>query len=317
MREIIKSYNLDANETAFFARELESLKSRSYDIEYPELKATRVIPVSTDAGPGAESITYQQFDSFGMAKIIANYADDLPRADIRGKEFTSPIKSIAVSYGYNFQEIRSAQLVGRPLQQRIANAARLSVEQKINQIAFFGDEETGLKGLLNHENVTRVAVAQGAANGNPTEWVSKTPSEILKDLNNLANGIVDRTNGVETPNTILMPIDQYTHITSTARSDNSDTTILQYFLTNNPYITTVDTLIELKGGGEGAGAVDAGSDAMIAYNNSPDKLTLEIPQPFEQFGVQERELEFIVPTHARIGGVIIYYPLSIAIGEGI
>ncbi len=55
----IVTVNLDSAETAFFARELEYIKSKSYDIEFPPLKAIKLIPVSTEAGPGAESITYQ------------------------------------------------------------------------------------------------------------------------------------------------------------------------------------------------------------------------------------------------------------------
>ena len=58
-------------------------------------------------------------------------------------------------------------------------------------------------------------------------------------------------------------------------------------------------------------------EIMIAYRRDPDAFTLEIPQMFEQLPVQERGLEFVVPCHSRIGGVIIYYPLSMAIGEGI
>jgi hypothetical protein len=56
---------------------------------------------------------------------------------------------------------------------------------------------------------------------------------------------------------------------------------------------------------------------MIVYRKDPDVLTLEIPQPFEQFPAQERNLEFVVPAHSRIGGVIVYYPLAIDITEGI
>jgi hypothetical protein len=275
-----------------------------------------MIPVSTNAGAGAESITYQQFDQLGIAKIIANYADDLPRADIKGKEFTSPIRSLGASYGYAIQEIRAAQFAGRNLEQRKANAARRAVEQKINNIGWFGDANSNLLGLINHPNITRVAAPNNLA-ATSTLWVNKSPDEILKDLNSLANGIVDLTNGVEMPNTIMMPIDQYTLIHSTARSANSDTTIAQYFLMNNPFINRIEWVNELKAAGVGVSPIVAGADIMIAYDNSPDKLTLEIPQPFEQFPAQERGLEFVIPVHARIGGVIVYYPLSIAVMEGI
>lgn len=320
MTEKIQSVNLDANETMFFARELEFIKAKTYDVQYPELKATTLIPVSNEAGPGAESITYQQFDQLGIAKIIANYADDLPRADVKGREFTSPIRSVGASYGYSVQEIRAAQFAGRNLQQRKANAARKAIDQKINNIGFYGDEEYGLKGLLNHPNITRVSVDNdGEDNGNPsTKWEHKTADEILRDMNNLVNGIVDLTNGVESPNTLVLPIKQYTQISSTARSTNSDTTILQYFLLNNPFITSVEWTNEFKGAGLGIeGEIAAGNDIMLAYDRNPDKLSLEIPQDFEQFPAQERGLEFVISVHARIAGILVYYPLSLAIAEGI
>jgi hypothetical protein len=39
--------------------------------------------------------------------------------------------------------------------------------------------------------------------------------------------------------------------------------------------------------------------------------------PFEQLPVQEQGLEFQVPCHSRVGGTIVYYPLSMAIMEGL
>jgi hypothetical protein len=316
MTEEIKSINLDANQTAFFARELESIKARTYDVVYPELKATTLIPVSTEAGPGAESITYQQFDQLGLAKVIANYADDLPRADVKGKEFNSPIRSLGASYGYSVQEIRAAQFVGRSLEQRKANATRRAIEQKVNKIAWYGDSESGLTGLIDNPNITRVAV-ENDGTASSTLWEDKTPDQILRDMNDLVTGIVDVTKGVEMPNTLIMPIKQYRQISNTRLASGTDTTILEFFLQNSPFITTVEWVNELKGAGLGEGSVAAGGDVMIAYDRNPDKLTLEIPQPYEQFPAQERGLEFVVPAHARVAGVIIYYPLSVAVGEGI
>ena len=66
--------NLDDAQTIFFQRELESVKSRSYDVLKAPLRAFSLIPVASEAGEGAESIVYQQYDMTGIAKIIANYA---------------------------------------------------------------------------------------------------------------------------------------------------------------------------------------------------------------------------------------------------
>ena len=108
---------------------------------------------------------------------------------------------------------------------------------------------------------------------------------------------------------MLIPINEYTLIASTTRSSTSDTTILQYFLTNNPFIKSVEWLEEAKTAGAGA------TPRIVVYKRDPDYLTLEIPQDFEQFPPQEKGLAFKVPVHQRIGGVLIYYPLSMAYAD--
>jgi len=56
---------------------------------------------------------------------------------------------------------------------------------------------------------------------------------------------------------------------------------------------------------------------MIAYDNSADKLAMQIPLPFTQYAPQERNLEFVIPCEARFGGVSVYFPMSMIKGEGI
>ena len=123
LRAIEATGRFDANESVFFARQLEYVKAKTYDIKRAPLNAMRLFPVSTETPEGATTITYRQYDGVGMAKIVANYANDLPRADVTGKEFTSPIRSIADAYGYNTQEIRSAMFAGVPLNAKKATQA--------------------------------------------------------------------------------------------------------------------------------------------------------------------------------------------------
>ena len=141
IRAIQSTGRLDANEGVFFARQLEFIKSQSYDVKRAKLSAMEVFPVSTATPEGATTITYRQYDQVGMAKIIANYADDLPRADVSGKEFTSPIRGIGVSYGYNMQEIRSAMYAGTSLSERKMRSAQRAHEEKINQFELEKIEE--------------------------------------------------------------------------------------------------------------------------------------------------------------------------------
>lgn len=314
---IRQNSNLDAGETLFFTRELESIKAKTYDVKRANLNAFNLIPVDSTVGAGAESIVYQQYDMTGIAKVIANYADDLPRADVKGKEFVAKIKSVGNSYGYSLQEIRAAQFAGKPLQQRKADAAMRAQLEKWNHIAFYGEAENGLPGWLTNANIPSAAAPNDGASS-ATTFASKTPTQILRDLNDLVNGIVTLTKGAEQPDTLVLPIEQYTLIATTVFGTASDTTILEMFLKNSPYITSVEKAHELSAASlAAAGITDFTGDIAIAYNRSPDAFTFEMPQYFEQFQAEQRGLEFVVPCHSRVAGVLVYYPLSQSILEGI
>lgn len=302
--------HFDANESMFLQRQLDYIKQETYDIKYAELKARKLIPVSSEADPGAENIFYRQYDQSGIAKIIANYGDDLPNADVKGSEYSAAVKTIGAAYQYNIQEMRAAIYGNVPLEQRRANAARRAIAQKENKIAFFGDSQTGLVGLFTAPNVTSVTIP-ATGTGSSTQWVNKTPDQILYDLNLVANTVVSVSLGVENPDTILLPLAQYNYIASTARSQYSDKTILNYFLENNPYIKQVEWVNELATAGVSS------ASRMYAYRRSPEVLTLEIPSDFEQLEMQHRNLVYTVPCIERCAGVLVYYPLAIAYGDGI
>ena len=129
-------------------------------------------------------------------------------------------------------------------------------------------------------------------------------------MNNAVSSIVDSTNGVEIPDTILLPIDQYNYIAATLLPDSGGFTILSFFLKNNPYIKTIKPVHELKG-------ADDGDDVMLIYRNSADALTLKLPLPFNQLAPQNKNLEFVVPCESSTAGIIVYYPLSVCLASGI
>lgn len=301
--------NLDADESIYFSNELEHVKAKTYDVVYPELKARMVIPVSFEAHPGAETISYQQFDAVGVAKIIANYATDLPRVDLLGKKFTANVRSLGDSYGYSVQDIRAARMAGKSLETRKANAAKRAIMALEDLIAAQGDSDHGLVGFVNHPNITDVAIPADGT-GSSALWSAKTPDLILRDVNLLVSEVHDATQGAESPNTLILPHKQYTDI-KTRRLTDTSMTIHDFLLNSSEYITEIMPWHRLKAAGAGS------TDQMMVYDKNPDKITMEVPQDFEQFPVQERGLEYVVPCHARFGGVILYYPLSCAKGDGI
>lgn len=303
---------LDEEGAIFFSRELEYLKARSYDVQYPDLKARMLFPVTNAAGPGAEFITYTTYDQAGMSKFIGPNAKDIPRADISGKETIVPVQTHAISAGWTTKEIRAAIRTGKPIQSRKMNAALRATEQTVNITAFEGNDELGLPGLFNNANIPRTNAPNGA--GGTPEWITKTPAEILLDLNSTVNDINTDTLLAEAPNTVLLPPEQHAYIATTARSENSDTTILQYFVQNNIHIASVDDVIPCN---EVVGAGTAGEDVMVAYDRNPMKAELEIPMELTYLPEQRQGLEIVLIGEASFAGLNVYYPLAFNILEGI
>lgn len=289
---------LDATGVAFFARQLEHIKAKSYDVVYQDLIAREVFPVSNEAPEGADTITYRTYDMIGMAKIIVAYASDLPRADISGKETTIPVRAIGSSFAYNRDEILKAQLTGLPLDQRRANAVQRAWEERVDDIAWNGDAVSGLPGFFSNPNIP--VTNSGTANG----WIAEpTADNIIRDVNILMGTVRETTRLKEAPHDLLVPVAEYNYINGTPRTPNSDTTIMQFMLKNIEGLTSIRPINELSVGLGGA-------RSCYLYTKDPDKLQLEIVKELEFLPPQERGLELIVPAWGKVAGVNIYYPLS-------
>jgi hypothetical protein len=305
----VANQRTDASDTIWFERELEHIRARTYDVKRIPLRAREVFPMDFEVNEGAEIVTYRQYDMVGTAKVIAKYANDLPRVDITGKEFSSRVKGLGDAYGYSVQDIRAARMAGKPLEQRRADAARRAIAELENRVAFFGDNTNGILGFLGNPYIPRLASPVGAATTTP--WSTKTAAEMLEDLNTLGNYASDLTNGVETADTLLIPVAQYNLIHSTYIDTFHQKTVARAFLDASPYIKSIMPISELKGAAHGS------KDMAVAYRKDPNALQMVIPMEFLQHAAQQRGLEWEIACEERFGGVVVYYPLSVVFMEGI
>lgn len=305
------AYNLDANESAFFKKELEMVKSGTYDTKYKPNKILTIIPISNEASPAVAEITWRSFSRVGVAKMVSDYATDFPRVDIYGVEYSVKPKGIGSAYGYSIEEIRRAQMAGLSLETRRASAARRAIEDKMATIALTGDTATNLRGFISSTDImTEYTVASGGTGGTKT-WSTKTSELILADMHGIVHGVVNSTNGIETPDTLLLPLEQYNLISTKRLGDGSDETVMSYFLKTNQYIKRIEWLNELTDAG------GAGEDRMIAFVNDPEHLTLEIPLMFEQYEADKKGMSYEVPCYAKCAGLIFYYPASASYADSI
>jgi hypothetical protein len=284
----------------FLERQLEYIRPQVFEVAYADIKYPTILPVTSEAGPGAQTFTYRVMDATGEFKLIADAADDLPRADISQVEKSINIRSFGGSFGYTVQELRAAQMANIALEQRRASAVRRAYEEKVEEVAMFGESSVGLQGFFNNATVDVVAA---------DKWFTDsgtTAQEMLDLLNYGVTAIINGSNMKERPDTILMAWEDYNTISTRRNSDSSDVTVMEYFLRTNPYIRNIEPINQLD-----ADKSTLSKNRMVFYKRDPQKVQLHIPQPLELFPPQQRGLEFIVPAHARVGGVALYYPKSV------
>lgn len=285
------------DEGLFVARDLDYVKAKIYEKKRPPMLGLSLVPQATDAPEWAETITYKTYDIVGMAKIIANYADDLPRADVLGTEYTVRVRTIGDSYGYNIMELKAAAGLGQNLPTRKGDAARRAIEVKLNKIAMVGDADYGLNGMTNHPNIGTTVLPSGKA------WSQANGEEIIGDLDALWNAVRLQSKGVHTPNRMIVSSSLHGHLTSKVYKDAQGVTVWDFFSKKHPSLQLVEAP-------EFEGAGTSGSNLVMIGEFDAENMAHELVMPFAQMEAQARNLELVVPCYARSAGVSVHYPLA-------
>ncbi len=302
------TFRLDnASPGVFLQRELEHMLPRVLETVYADIPYSRLIPVSNEVPEGAETYKYEIYDHVGEFALLSDYGDDLPTSDVLRGEIVNTIRGFGGSFKYTTEELRKAQFAGVSLEQRRADAVRKAYEQLANRLALFGQAGTGMKGFFNHPVVDKI-VATGSSNDGWVDASAATPDDMIEILNEGITYQRQATKMVETPDTMLLPYSVYRKISTTPRSTTSDTTVLEYFLRTNPYITQIEPINELDPANSG-GALS--KERIVIYKRSPEKLQFHIAMPLKFHSPQQRNLAFMVPAEAKFAGVALYYPKSV------
>lgn len=285
----------DANETAMFARQLEDIDAELHRVVYPELRGEQVVPVRTAINEGAEEHTYRVLDGVGASRIIANYAEDLPRVDVQGREVTTKLFGHGASYGFSIQDMRRSRMSGLPLDSERAELARETIARKNDEIIAAGESSISVTGFYNNSGVSLVTPTTGT-------WSTATGDQIVADLLKVEKTIIADSNAVEMPDTVVLPPDLFA-IANTTRLANTETTALEFYLRKSLGVKNAE--VWARGSLANAG----GNGPRIAMGKKdPKVLQALLPLPFYQMAPEQRGLGFVINCDSRAGGVIFRRP---------
>lgn len=320
MQVAVPGLRLDAatNPGVFFAKQLARIKSKVYEKLFPELSGLRLFPTTHDCDEGDDYLEYHSYEPVGFADIIANYAADLPRVDVKGAPHYAKIVGVGVSYGINKQEMRACRrdaLLGslKPLDVGRAEAARKAYDTRCNHLVWNGDEKAGIMGVLSSENNIPLYTLTNGASGK-ADWANKTADEIAADMAGILNYIEDMTQGVEKPDSFVMPSPLYTSL-DLRRIDGTGESVLTFIKNHTPQIKNWETAGELSASNTSYNS--SGKNIGLLYTKDPDKMSHEVPMAFLQGAPQERNLELVINCEGREAGMVIPYPLSACLVYGL
>lgn len=310
----------DAQQVAmsFLVRQASLIEPQVYAMRYQEIQYANLIPVDTSAPEWIQSVTYYSMDAVGQAQWFNGNAQDVPKVELTREKFETGVSMAAIGYGYNLEELGTAQLLGMNLTADKATVARRVAEEKIDSVAFQGDSKKGLTGLVNASTPT-ATTAPADGTGSATTFASKTPDQILRDINGQLTGIFTGTLGAEIADTILLPYSVLLDL-STRRIDAvNQTTILEWVERNNIYTRTTGQPLTIRGVFGYLNTAGASSTKrMVAYRRSPEVLKMHLPMPFRFLPVwQTGPVRFDVPGIFRVGGVDIRRPKAVRYLDGV
>ena len=294
--------------------ELQSYTEKMCDLyDVPLELAYAVMQVESGFTPAARSSTgdyglieYYSYEPVGFADVIANYASDLPRVDVKGTPHRAEIVNIGDSYGYNVQELRACRRnavlgIMKSLDSARAEAARRVYDVKVNHLIWHGDEKTGIIGVLSSGNNIPIYTLQNGAAGK-ADWASKTADEIAADIAGILNYIDTLTQNVEHPDSWVMPNDLYTSL-NLRRIDGTGESVLSYIKDHTPQIKNWEVAGELSKGNKDYNST--GKNIGLLYTKDSDKMSHEVPMAFLQHAPQDCNLEIVINCEGRDAGMMI------------
>lgn len=298
----------DANESLFFARDLEYQESRVYEKKYPEIKFRQIFPVNNEGGPAALFITYKMLDKTGMAQVISDYSQDLPRVNLSAVEVTKQAFSVADSAVYSQREVDAAMATKTNLDSTLLSLMREAYERKLDEIADRGHARSGLEGFNTNGNIPISAATTSSGSGDDT-WPNKTPDEIVADFSLAYNTIITNSAGVHRANAVIMSPERMA-LLDQLRLSNTATTLREYLEKAFRGLTWFDWT-------RMSTASAAGAQRMAMGQRDSEVLEFREPMPFRIYPLERSGLKYTYTGEGRTAGMVVRFPLAWVFIDGI
>ena len=164
---------------------------------------------------------------------IGKSTDQIGGVGVDTGKTPQPLTPWALEVKYSLLELASAAQIGRPIDEQKIEALKLKHQMDIDEMVYVGDATIngGVGGLLNNALMTNIANVVNGGSG--TGWSTKTPAQILADVNEILQSAWAASGYAKMPNKILLPPVQFGLISTQTVSTAGSVSVLKYLLENN------------------------------------------------------------------------------------
>jgi hypothetical protein len=301
---------------AFLTPQLHRIEAEVYMTRYPSFDITEFMPVDTSGDMWDVGTLVYSMDNIGQAKFLAAGAFDVPYADTKMSQNVRNYHLAGIGYEWNTQEMQRAAKLGRSLPSDKALAAGQAADVFVYKVAMTGQNPAGVseKGWTGFTNNGSVPSAQVPADGTGSlrTFASKTPDQVLRDVNELITSVEVNTGEVHVANAVTFPTSIYDYL-ATTRITGTSMTIMAFLLANN--VAGPGLKIKKSRALETAGT--GGTKRMIAYDFNPLVLKFHLPGAHQFLPpFQKGSLLYEVAGIMNVGGTEVRLPKAMSYRDG-
>ena len=312
-----------ASGQAFLTSELEK---RDMMVRTPltSFTYTRDLPIRVGGGwaefVSAMQVGYGITGGSGDGIMTAASANGIPMIQADFSKGLFKTHMIAAGTRVQWIDMQRGNMTGRNLDSLLRDGLRMTYDKHMDENAYVGFAAYGTTGLLNNPDaLVTDAAATGSSSG--TTFKSKTPDQILQDIN---DAILTAWEQAEwdldaVPNHILMPYEQYNYLATTRVSELAEKTILTFLLENNVAKQNgSDLFIGATAWCKGA-AADGSDDRMVVYCNKERYIAMDELVPLTRAMTSPNTQYFCYDTAyaGNVSEVEVFYDQTIVYVDGI
>lgn len=253
---------------------------------------------------------------------IGKSTDQITGVDVDMGKTPQPLRPWAKELKFTILELESAARMGRPIDDQKYESLKFKHQMDVDAQVYAGDRDTGDTGLVNNAAVTNISNVPNGALGSPL-WTSKTPGEILADVNALIQSTWAASGWAVMPSRVGLPPSQYGYISTQPSGVAANQSILKYLLENNVLNATGKGTLEivpmkwLIGAGVGGTIGVTGTvDRMMIYTKRKDYVRYPMTL-LQRTPVQYDSIYHKSTYYCRLGVVEVVYPETIGYRDGL